>query len=352
MAVDRVARAPAGRPRAAWPAKTRRSWVHEGQRIGRAGGPRERRGARRRRRGDRGQRRGAGPQQSGRPDGGPRPAWAASNGGRPGRPATRCACRSRRTTSARWPSCRPARAPRSAGSVRSIPGRPAHPVRGSLGDAAVSGDALRPTTTPGTPIVFAGDAEACQARADVVDVAAGDGAGAVAGEHASRTACPRGAVGTDRFSPRWNCRCRTRRGRGRARTRRDHVTVAWREPQHVGSQAPAWSAVDAARAFEGRSRRFEVGLDDPHAAAAGWHPMERRAGRWFRWTADRSADIVRSPGAHGDVRVRVDASPATGSAGRRRGSAAVNGMPVGPPGGREGPAIRWWLVPAERWRTG
>jgi hypothetical protein len=129
-----------------------------------------------------------------------------------------------------------------------------------------------------------------------------------------------------------------------------HVTVAWADRNAPGQACVVGS--DGTRAFEGRSWRFEVRWEDPRAFERGWHPLEREAGRWFRWTASDSARIAVELARVGDVRVRVDASPATGSQEDGAVRLSVNGTPVGPPGGRDGPAVRWWLFPASSWRTG
>ena len=70
---------------------------------------------------------------------------------------------------------------------------------------------------------------------------------------------------------------------------------------------------DAARAFEGRARRYEVPLGDAKTAGAGWHPLEREAGRWFRWTSASAATLLVPLARTGPIVVTVDASPATGS---------------------------------------
>jgi hypothetical protein len=129
------------------------------------------------------------------------------------------------------------------------------------------------------------------------------------------------------------------------------VTAAW-EARGAGGRVCVVGG-DGSRAFEGRSRRFDVPMGDVRVFdAAAWHPLERDAGRWFRWTAAAPAHLVVPLARVGDVRVSVDASPASGARGDDAVQLAVNGTPVDAGGGRRGPSTRWWVVPGARWHPG
>ena len=207
------------------------------------------------------------------------------------------------------------------------------------------------TATPDTPIVFAGTAEPDQAQPDVADTSADAGRGRVTEWARGLGLSPEALSNGRRFLARLELRVSARDATEVALgLDAAFVTVAWPDRGAPGQACVVGS--DGTRAFEGRAARFEVRWENPRAFERGWHPMEREAGRWFRWTASDSARIAVDLARVGDVRVRVDASPATGSPDDDAVQLSVNGTPAGPPGGREGPAVRWWLVPASSWRTG
>jgi hypothetical protein len=130
----------------------------------------------------------------------------------------------------------------------------------------------------------------------------------------------------------------------------DVVTFALAPPAPAGALCAVGSAGD--RTFEGRSTDYAVRLDDPAALGPGWHPLERMAGRWFRWTAADSAHIILPLARVGDIRVEVDASPANGAQDAGAVGLGVNGEPAGPPTRLTPSGVREWLVPAARWRVG
>jgi hypothetical protein len=199
--------------------------------------------------------------------------------------------------------------------------------------------------------VFAGTAEPDQAQADVADTSADAGRGRVTEWARVLGLSPEALSNGSRFLARTELRVSARDATEVALgLDAAYVTVAWADRSAPGQACVVGS--DGTRAFEGRAGRFEVRWENPRAFERGWHPMEREAGRWFRWTASESARIAIDLARVGDVRVRVDALPATGSREDEAVRLSVNGTPAGPPGGREGPGVRWWLVPASSWRTG